>query len=199
MRLALASTEGLRGEFRATLTATCRENRATRTRAHAQAEAVLLGAAAVVGLEGTLAHSSSPAVRDPTPTCVTGAVGGKTGCPDGLRSTDLTYGLAGARSNQLPLLGRGSSPTVSQEAAHRLWSDTRDSHGSPNQHLSRWHSVRYGLRPVIPSHTPGNLRFRQGLPTGRGQHCEQLPRAARRSRWGSTGDAADVRNDCGER
>src|SRR4029453_6825287 len=65
MRLALASTEGLRGEFGATLGAACRQDGTAGAGAHAKAEAVLLGAATVVRLEGTLAHSSSPAVGSP--------------------------------------------------------------------------------------------------------------------------------------
>ncbi len=48
----------LRGELRAALGATCAEDRATRTGAHAKAEAVHLGAAAVVGLERALAHET---------------------------------------------------------------------------------------------------------------------------------------------
>ena len=48
----------LRGELRAALGATCAEDRATRTGAHTKAEAVHLGAAAVVGLELALAHET---------------------------------------------------------------------------------------------------------------------------------------------
>jgi hypothetical protein len=46
----------LRGEFGAALTATVRQDGATGTRTHAQAEAVHLGATTVVRLEGSLAH-----------------------------------------------------------------------------------------------------------------------------------------------
>lgn len=65
MRLALASTERLSGEFGATLGAASREDGAAGASAHAKAEAVLLGATTVVRLEGTLAHSSSPAFGSP--------------------------------------------------------------------------------------------------------------------------------------
>ena len=49
-------SKGSGGELGATLAATVREDRATRARAHAQTEAVLLGATTVVGLESALAH-----------------------------------------------------------------------------------------------------------------------------------------------
>jgi hypothetical protein len=43
-------------QFLASLAATCSEDRATRTGAHTQTEAVHLGATTVVGLESTLRH-----------------------------------------------------------------------------------------------------------------------------------------------
>lgn len=46
----------LRGKLRATLAATCDDDRAAGAGAHACAEAVHLGTSAVVGLESTLAH-----------------------------------------------------------------------------------------------------------------------------------------------
>lgn len=50
----------LRRDLGTTLATTCREDRATRTGAHAQAEAVRLSALAVVRLESPLAHSMAP-------------------------------------------------------------------------------------------------------------------------------------------
>lgn len=59
-RLARASTGGLSREFGATLTTASGQNGASGAGAHAKAEAVHLGAAAVVRLERSLAHGRSP-------------------------------------------------------------------------------------------------------------------------------------------
>lgn len=51
--------EELRGQLRAALAAASRDDRAASAGAHASAEAVHLGAAAIVGLKSTLAHENS--------------------------------------------------------------------------------------------------------------------------------------------
>jgi hypothetical protein len=55
-RLALASTERLRGQFDATLATTSGQDGTPRASTHAKPEAVHLGATAVVRLESSLTH-----------------------------------------------------------------------------------------------------------------------------------------------
>ena len=127
MRLALASTEGLCGEFGATLGAACRQDGTTGAGAHAKAEAVLLGATTVVRLERTLAHSSSPAVGISAPRSGCDAAAGKLGAQRAgvnllklrPRSPGVKPGAARTR--------RSANDTVSRVPRDTLWIDTRGS------------------------------------------------------------------------
>ena len=81
----------LRGEFGASLAATCAQDGATGTSAHTQTETVDLRTATVVRLESSLAHSYISKAQRWRP--------GRIGRPEGRKSTDSNYGVKGVRSN----------------------------------------------------------------------------------------------------